>query len=103
MSKSHRPSSSTHRIKRRLIMETVTGQPYHFFLIAALALVGTGCQGWFQPKPDRKQLEAVNEMVGDRTQSVLDVMKLLQTDPSTPVGGPTGTLTSDEAVQWALE
>ncbi|MGD0464877.1 MAG: TolC family protein [Tepidisphaeraceae bacterium] len=83
-------------------MQNVTRRLFGL-LLAGLALVGAGCQGWFQPKPDPKQLEAVNEMVGERTQSLLDIGKLLQAEPSEAVAGPTGTLTCNEAVQRALE
>jgi len=74
-----------------------------WLLLAGLGLAGAGCQGWFKPNPDPKQLEAVDQMVGERTQAVLNVAKLLQTGPWEEVAGPTGTLTRDEAVQRALK
>ena len=83
-------------------MQNITRRLFGLLLTGS-ALFGAGCQGWFQPKPDPKQLEAVNGMVIDRTQAVLDTVKLLQTDPSETVAGPTGTLTCDEAVQRTLE
>jgi len=68
-----------------------------------VVLAGAGCAGWRQPKPEQKQLETVNGLFNDRTQAALDVMKLLETDPCLPVPSPTGTLTSDEAVQRAVQ
>jgi cobalt-zinc-cadmium efflux system outer membrane protein len=72
-------------------------------LLLVGALAGTGCAGWRQPKPDPKYLKEVNGLFNDRTQAALDTMKLLQTDPLAPVPAPTGTLTSDEAVQRTLQ
>jgi cobalt-zinc-cadmium efflux system outer membrane protein len=75
----------------------------HWILLSIVVLAGVGCAGWRQPKPEQKQLEIVNGLFNDRTQAALDVMKLLQTDPCAPVPSPTGTLTSEEAVQRAVQ
>jgi outer membrane protein, heavy metal efflux system len=63
----------------------------------------TGCAGWQQPRPDPKHIDEVNALFNDRTNAALDAMALLKTEPQDSVESPTGVLTSDKAVQKALE
>jgi cobalt-zinc-cadmium efflux system outer membrane protein len=73
---------------------------------AAAALFATalfGCVGWVQPKPDSKQVDQTNALFDDRTSAALDAMELLKTDPTVPLESPTGVLSSEKAVQLALQ
>lgn len=63
----------------------------------------TGCAGWEEPKLDPKHIDRVNGLINDRTQAALDVMKLLEQNPQKPVQTPRGELTSNEAVELALQ
>src|SRR5580700_2603833 len=71
-------------------------------LIVLVSLVAGGCDGWKKPEPDPEHLKEVNKLFDDRYTAALDTMKLLKTDVHDPVDGPTGTLTTDEAIQRAL-
>jgi outer membrane protein, heavy metal efflux system len=70
-------------------------------VLAALSL--SGCAGWQQPRPDPMHVDQVNSLFNERTNAAIDAMQLLKTEPQTSVQGPTGVLTSDIAVQMALE
>jgi outer membrane protein, heavy metal efflux system len=72
-------------------------------LVAALFFALTGCAGWQQPKPESKQIQAVDSLFNDRTTAAIDAMQLINTKPRADLDSPTGVLTSDKAVQLTLE
>ena len=88
-------------LRRIPIAQTATRGLRRLALLLPILALG-GCIGWQQPKPQKKQLDQANALFEDRTLAALDTLKLLQTDPAAPVVSPTGTLTSDDAVQRTL-
>ena len=82
---------------------TLSNSPINTILAGVFLTAMAGCAGWQQPKPEPKQLQTVNTLFNDRTSAALDAMQLLKAEPTAMPQSPTGVLTSDEAVQDALQ